>query len=39
MRKLIKIIVRSAFTLLFRVRMEGEITSLDSKRLLIIANH
>ncbi len=39
MRKFIKIIVRSAFTLLFRVRMEGEITSLDSKRLLIIANH
>ncbi len=39
LKTLIRFLLRSLFKLLFRLRVEGDTSGLDSKRLLIIANH
>ncbi len=39
MRALIRWVLRRIFGILFRVRIDGDISGLDTSRLLIIANH
>ncbi len=39
LKTLIRFLLRGLFKLLFRLRVEGDLRGLDSKRLLIIANH
>src|SRR3989339_1678477 len=38
-RAFFRVFLRGLFKLLFRLRVEGDTSGLDSKRLLIIANH